>query len=612
LDHHFDILRFRNWGPEHLREIVAALNHAGHDVSPRVRFHLRTEEPDAPELRDGESLTMDRVMESLGPISRSRPLIVLTNKRLHDDYFGDTDPDRGVAVITTYGTADLPREVVEGEYIVYSTTYCVIDLAMTPNLWHSETRGCIFDEVFLLPDIIKGVTSCIICAECLTKLNSRRATPNGSLIAFAERALKDVLENTTGLDNRPEMMMGTADDAPRPPKLGPGGVLKVDRELMRYVLHAHLGIDASPNFAEDPDVVKALLTQATAALLPVGGTLTSQLLQLIRRNHDTDILHLDAEKRHRDHALHQLYVALFGLLLLDVRIPVLKELVLEHPFLRTVVEERLALDTPKTKWAWYITAVLHDHAYPLSALLARISRFLRFSRYVSSRSSVVDRLSSDLAFHRDLLAPRLADYAERAIAAIGTPAPDPDKFDEEYVDLLRQALATCIFGGVDLNRLADLHAHDHGVVGAANLMLWLQHSGERESYFKHVCFAILEHNLEDELVLDAEPLAFLLKMCDTLQEWDRRVFPAMGHPVRETDAIHISRLRRAGGHLSIEKKLHVDFSYPDPDVLARTQWSATRFTEGTARHLKLLTHKGSAFITFKDMSVGATTNLDFQ
>jgi hypothetical protein len=167
-----------------------------------------------------------------------------------------------------------------------------------------------------------------------------------------------------------------------------------------------------------------------------------------------------------------------------------------------------------------------------------------------------------------------------------------------------------MFGAVNLNRVTDLYAHDHGVVGAANLMLWLQDSGERASYFNHVCFAILEHNLEDELILDAEPLAFLLKMCDTLQEWDRIVFPSVGLPVRETDSIRISPLRRAGGHLSIEKKLRIDFSYPNGDVLARTHWSAARFAEGTARHLKLLTHKGSAFIMFDDMSVGSTTKLD--
>lgn len=601
-----DIFTFSDWQPDSIEEITTELNDIGASTSPKVVFLLDSKRPDLPPRASSEWLDREQIVAAIFPyVVSERPSVVLTKHRLNLDYFGDTFPQDGVAVITTYNNYALPRDILEKQYLLYSFTYCIIDLIADPNLWHAETRGCIFDQVLAPSEIAEGLRSSAICDICNPHLSKLTEPRESTVIAYVERLLAKL---GTRPASKPKATKGRGTPhltSPPVTNLGntKGGFLVVDRASMRRALHHRFDVEVDDTFADNPDEIRTVLDRVTTKMMGHPDSSAKRVEDLVRLNHTTDIFYLDVDKRHRDHSLHQLYVALFGFELLDINIPHIHnapKFQMRYTPFRDFLASKLNVPRERADWTWYVTAILHDHAYPLSALLSRIARYLRISRNLSSYGLMGARLKGDVDFYRPLMAPPLAALVDEALLAADDKRPNADEFEEKYVDMLRNALATSL-NVREIERKMPSSRYDHGVIGAANLALWT--AGDRPPYIEKVCYAIFEHNLEDELVLESQPLSFLLKLCDTLQEWDRIVYPSGGPPIRESEKIEIGPFHKKHKSLRIEESLKVRFTFTRKEVLDQSGWDPDRFRDGTRRHLRLLKNNAQAFVQVDEMEV---------
>ena len=588
----FQLVTFKDWQPDSISEIVAEANELGTFVAPRINVRLSAERPQLAQRDENEWLDSEQIIAALSSgISAHYPSIVLTKHRLNLDYFGDTFPSDNVAVITTYNSYALPREMLEKRYVLYSLTYCALDLILKPNLWHADARGCIFDQILVPAEIVKGLDACTICDSCRNALSSYTQDFEISTIAFVERLLETIRVTVTS--PRPKKVKTIKPAAAVPSNLGytKGGFLVVDRAAMCRCLLNRFDIHADYAFADDPDQVRTILNEVTNRMGAYSDSTKAKVEELVRLNHSTDIFYLDVDKRHRDHSLHQLYVALFGLELLDIRIPQIHEhpkVKLDHTPFRRLLATQLKATNERAEWAWYVAAVLHDHAYPLSALLSRIARYLRVSKKMLMRDQMGERLTNDVAFYNELLAPPLARIVEEALTSAKDGRPNADEFEEAYVRLVRNALATFV-DVREVERMMPKHRYDHGVIGAANLALWVGH--DSPSSLEFICRAIFDHNLEREILLESQPLSFLLKLCDTLQEWDRIVYPSGGPPIRESEKVEIGPFKKTRGGLQLEEGLKVQFTFTLRNVLDQSGWQPERFGS-TDRHARSSSARG--------------------
>ena len=122
----------------------------------------------------------------------------------------------------------------------------------------------------------------------------------------------------------------------------------------------------------------------------------------------------------------------------------------------------------------------------------------------------------------------------------------------------------------------------------------------KRPWLKESLLAIALHNREHSIKFSEYPIAFLLKLCDELQEWDRKTFykenikPGLfdetGHIKLgcfsykvSQDKYELSEGENGKGRLS------VIFEYRDPAKLAKTGWNSSMFEN--AKKAKLLTCK---------------------
>ena len=608
-DIRIDITTFRDWEPDSLHDLIAELNSIGESTSPKIRFLLSDIRPDLQHLDVSEWLDHTQIVSLLSShIKPVHPLILLTKHRLNLDYFGDTFPKDNISVITTYNNYVLPRDVLEKQYLLYSVTYCALDLIINPNLWHADPRGCIFDQVLVPSEIADGLLSSFICEPCrsaLSKCTNRFAV---AIVGFVDKLLASLDGKVARASRKKQPKGKRRTNGSTSTNLGSakGGFLVVDRAAMRRALSNRFGIDVPDTFADDPEEIRRILGEVTTQMGRLDLTRT-QVEELVRLNHTTDIFYLDVDKRHRDHSMHQLYVALFGLELLDVRIPHVSthpKVKLQYTSFRDFLAAQLKIPTERADWTWYTTAILHDHAYPLSALLSRVARYLRVGRHMSLREMMGKRLATDVDLYRNLLAPPFAKIVDRALSSAAG-SPNADEFEEQYVNAIRNALATSV-GIREVERRMPRSRYDHGVIGAANLAMWA--GQDRSIDVEYACSAIFEHNLENEIILESQPLSFLLKLCDTLQEWDRIVYPSGGPPLRESERIEIGPFYKRKG-LQVEEPLKVRFTFNRKDVLDQSGWDSERFRVGTRRHLKLLKNNNRAFMQLDEMDVNYVQSL---
>ena len=240
-------------------------------------------------------------------------------------------------------------------------------------------------------------------------------------------------------------------------------------------------------------------------------------------------------KRYRDHSQHQFYTGVLGWFFLNTQLQdrMLKQY-LTNRMLRQYLTEIKKKDTNGNiiEKGWWIASLLHDHAYPLVHLLSIMPA-------IGFRADP-DRLKSLLSLYDDL-------YGIEIIEMIEVLCDEPA---QNHAQLLRDELTkylSCFFDRKELEKLVmDNNLYNHGVWSAANLVAQIYEV--QAPYFSKsktgkYCFsegltngykkglesirqavrAIAIHDCGCYSCVDIgkDPIAFLLLLCDEIQEWDR-------------------------------------------------------------------------------------------
>jgi len=188
---------------------------------------------------------------------------------------------------------------------------------------------------------------------------------------------------------------------------------------------------------------------------------------------------------YRDHFFHTLEVCFLGHFLLELRIQPDKPL--WH-----FVAESMGLSSAEDGShrhilrLWYVAALLHDVGYGID-VLESVRKLLVFFKNTPPLNGLLDRLGTDLVqLSKDLEAAGLALYTA-----------------------------------------ADRPGEDHGVIAAWHLEKLLERAAQKDARLDRQDYwpairAIAMHNSRKHTVRFSEdPLAFLLVLADTLQEWNR-------------------------------------------------------------------------------------------
>lgn len=233
--------------------------------------------------------------------------------------------------------------------------------------------------------------------------------------------------------------------------------------------------------------------------------------------HEAEIHHYFRHPRYRDHLLHVIDVFLLGHLLLKTEIHIHDGH--SKPLLGVIAEIKVAGEEKllEAEWLrnWALTGLFHDigyqlgHGKSLTPELAEWARYFSLSPTANSPFAYPENEGDDVA-SKDL---------------------------KRCLDATRR-LSEEIYKCADLNGFfivpSDRHLKDHGVLSAIRLAQLLAHfDEENKSYphdesfarhYRHAVQAIFHHNCPDKNLIKfgEHPMACLLRICDELQEWERR------------------------------------------------------------------------------------------
>lgn len=182
---------------------------------------------------------------------------------------------------------------------------------------------------------------------------------------------------------------------------------------------------------------------------------------------------------YRDHFFHVMEVCFTGHFLLELKI--------NSKYLWEVIAKKLKIGNKEiVVKLWYITALLHDVGYGIDALKSLLD-FLKFFKNAPS----LEKLSVQISDLIDVISEELNNENKLEYGKIKS------------------------------------SAKDHGIISAHHLFALLCKISDDDptvdlNEYKHVINAISLHNYrKNKISFNSEPLAFLLILCDTLQEWKR-------------------------------------------------------------------------------------------
>lgn len=234
--------------------------------------------------------------------------------------------------------------------------------------------------------------------------------------------------------------------------------------------------------------------------------------ELITRQIQAEVHYHLTHSHYRDHLFHVIDVFLFGHLLLNTHFIWAK-----NDNLPLIAQLSQMSGEPQTcDWLknWAVCSLLHDIGYQLGQ-----------GKSISNDQKVWNK-------YFELNGLKSADWLKFDISKEDAEITSTDRleFVKNLIGKINtfSGLAECI---PENNKFSD----DHGVLSALRLAQVLLHSDlaasrdktRRESkltsdYF-HALHAISHHNLaEEEIRFNTHPLSCLLRLCDELQEWNRR------------------------------------------------------------------------------------------
>lgn len=270
------------------------------------------------------------------------------------------------------------------------------------------------------------------------------------------------------------------------------------------------------------------------------------LQNMLELNRTVDLLMFLPHKRYRGHDIHQFNVATLGLLFLDIHVRNNQHL---SDYLASSHQDQFC-DPSEVEKAWLLTSLLHDHALPISHMfkIAPLIHKIREDRSRKSYGKAVVKLQRALELtYFDLFSKPI----RRVYKSFVRGSVDATVILEK---LISKEMSKIRLHGVAQNGL------DHGVLAAANMTSRFKNA-PIEKIVETSAKAIGLHNLMDEKIsFKEDPLAFLLVLCDELQEWGREIaiFPEI---LIDTSSISIGKFHIDGGKLFFTDDLHVSFRF---------------------------------------------------
>ncbi len=322
------------------------------------------------------------------------------------------------------------------------------------------------------------------------------------------------------------------------------------------------------------------------------------LHDMVQKSSRMDTLLFLSQKRYRDHYKHQFLVGALGAFLLDVVVDAE-----QSETLRQRIARISGLTDRDVDRSWWIAALLHDHGYPISYILQSSIEIKKLGQVLSNDVTTADEVRNLYMSRSEVFSQALLDSFNS-----GDPRTASTFFDMCLNAVLPPPLRN------NLVNLNGLNVYDHGLVGALNLInLVADTIGipgtinpktvsfiNSNPWFLQSLVAIACHNHEG-FALDTKgynqyPIAFLLRLCDELQEWDRHTFFKQNidsDVLIETDHIKIGRLTydTTRNHYVLDDQsgyLNVMFEYRNPDILERTGWNLSIFENSKKSNLRAL------------------------
>lgn len=265
----------------------------------------------------------------------------------------------------------------------------------------------------------------------------------------------------------------------------------------------------------------------------------AELLRLTENNRTTDLLlFFGSKKMHRDHYVHTFNVGALGQFLLDLH--------LGSEQLKAHIATALDCTPELVEAVWWLTAMLHDHAYPLYSFMQWMERLGPLAQAYPNEVGVLQSLArahlDQLTFvHGDVLAPlreavdggefglqRLADSLTKKSGLFWFLDPDDAKLlsasppvDHAFAAVLNLA---CYVSG-----MTNIRAHR---LPAEILRAILFHTQIR-----------MASGEVQRIHWKKDPFAYLLLVCDEIQEWSRRVLTDKGMDITDAELL-LSPLHR--------------------------------------------------------------------
>jgi hypothetical protein len=296
--------------------------------------------------------------------------------------------------------------------------------------------------------------------------------------------------------------------------------------------------------------------------------------RLINESNSLDFVLYLLSKGYRDHYTHQFNVASLGDFLLSLKFN-------NQTLLEIICENTKGWTTSTFKRAWWAAALLHDHAYLIDYLVKLAPKIPNLAKKYPEIKKPITKLGKIFVeinkkvyaknisqMFDDLFAGKKEDYFEYLV-----------KFFGKELETLKLASAL----GDELS--------GHHIWGAMNIISCLRDANdefidENESS-QAICRAIFLHHKNVKIKLSEDPLAFLLKLCDSLQEWGRPRIVENDF-ICDSNTILLGPIINKDRENHITNELNVIYEFESTNLFKDSIWTFNNFATNKNKELNNL------------------------
>jgi len=312
--------------------------------------------------------------------------------------------------------------------------------------------------------------------------------------------------------------------------------------------------------------------------------------------------------RQRDHYIHSVNVFLLGLCIYAqnknyrAAFDMVNMDKSDYPFSYDTQHEEFF-------YRWGLASLFHDVGYPIEIIGKQFSQFMNFATRVGSNVKVKSHLAfenfEDLNSIAEVIPKRdfIHNYFQKYDSCVYVDLLKP-------IDLLAHKLHLSL--GVDLKAIkaaldnfvrimAEYGFIDHGFFSAIIVLRWYGYLIQKSQYKPEYLFypildsasGILLHNYyrnvlmkppfgKGSLAADAHPIAFLLILCDELQEWNREAYGIVDrqNPQAADVIFTLNDNRLDLTYLTGKRLLPANFASKKEDFLSQVLNMRSVFTDG--------------------------------